>query len=124
MEKMSINTIELGNLLFGNSRGQYHIDRDKWEEPFYEFLTACGFDGYGYQEKDPSADHFENDVFILRPYYWGDDDDIAALPNFVYKPKNIEISWYKYPLRDAYISGEMTDEEFLEMLADCRQSFL
>jgi hypothetical protein len=61
-------------------------------------------------------------VFILRPYYWGDDESKADLPNFVYKPEGIEISWYKYPFRDAYCSKNINEAGFVDMLAECEKS--
>jgi len=53
--------MELGNMIFGNSRGAFSIDRDLWQklfEPLWDKL-----------------DHhrpFENNTFIIFPYYWGD----------------------------------------------------
>ena len=121
MQKADINTIELGNLLFGNSRGNFLIERGPWEDVFYDFLHDNGFDGYGY--KNDSTDLvFENETFSIRPYYWGDDETIAELPNFVYKPTGFTISWYKYPFRDAYASHDISDETFYEMLKDCERS--
>lgn len=67
-------------------------------------------------------DYFENDIFILRPYYWGDSVEIADKPNFVYKPKNIEVHWYKHPLRDAYSNKKISNKVFLEILKECEQS--
>ena len=122
MEVIDINKMELGNLLFGNSRGNFHMPREGWQHDFVEFLYDCGFDGYGYYLLDESAEYFENDVFIVRPYYWGEDEQIAELPNFVYKPTNITISWYKYPLRDSYISHNISQEELRAVLNACRQS--
>ena len=121
MQKASIDTMELGNLIFGNSRGNYQIPRDEFQDAFIEFLDNHGFDSYGYHEGDSNVP-FETDVFSIRPYYWGDDEKIAALPNFVFKPKGIEISWYKYPMRDAYCSHDLTLQEFKEMLAACSAS--
>ena len=121
MEKVSIDTIEIGNLLFGNSRGNFHIPRDTWQNPFVEFLDKNGFDSYGYKDYSQD-DFFENDVFSIRPYYWGEDETIANLPNFVYKPTGFSISWYKYPMRDAYASDDISDEEFLAILNHCEES--
>ena len=94
--------MELGNMIFGNSRGEYPIeDRENWQDKFWEIFDDV-FDYYGYYEKfkeDPehTTDRggYENDVFLINPYYWGEDDDIAVLPNFVYKPVGWEIQWYK-----------------------------
>lgn len=43
-------------------------------------------------------------------------------PNFVYKPTEYEIDWYKYPLRDSYANKELTLEEFKEILNKCKES--
>ena len=121
MKEMSIDTIELGNLLFGNSRGNYAIERDDWQDPFVEFLDRNGFTSHGYKEGSDER-CFENDTFIIRPYYWGDDEDIAELPNFEYKPTGFTISWYKYPMRDAYASHDISNEEFLAIIKACEDS--
>lgn len=66
--------------------------------------------------------YFENDIFVLRPYYWGDCDAISEFPNFVYKPENIVINWYKYPLRDAQCSVELSKDKFEKILKECEES--
>lgn len=40
---------------------------------------------------------FKNDVFTVRAYYWGDDDEKEQLPNFQYK--GLAIKWYKHSNR-------------------------
>lgn len=131
MNKASVQTIELGNLLFGHSRGEYAIGREEFQEPFHEFLHNHEFDIYGLPDTDARAEqyvtkdgdnYFENDVFLLRPYYWGEDEEIAARPNFVYKPEGITIEWYKYSLRDAYCNKDISLEKFLEILQVCADS--
>ena len=118
----TLDNMELGNLMFGNSRGKYHVEpRMEYQEPFARFMYENEFDMYGYHELT-SAGSFETNTFILRPYYWGEDEDIAALPNFVYKPTGLEISWYKYPMRDAYSNQDVSVETFVEILADCERS--
>lgn len=121
MKKATINDISFGNLLFGNSRGKYVINRDEWQEPFVDFLYRNGFDMYGYYERGTER-CFENNMFIVRPYYWGEDDEIAVLPNFEYKPTGFTISWYKYPLRDAYASHNISTEQLIGILNDCEKS--
>lgn len=66
--------------------------------------------------------YFDNDVFMVNPYYWGDSADLADIPNFIYYPENIEIKWYKYPLRDAWINKQITFEEFYNILNKCKES--
>ena len=119
MKKASVQDMELGNLIFGNSRGNYVVPRDSWQDIFAEFLFANDFDSYGFHNGERG---FENYTFIIRPYYWGEDEEIQALPNFVYKPENITISWYKYPMRDAYCSHNISDDKFREIVAKCNES--
>lgn len=122
MNKASIETMELGNIIFGNSRGEYHVEpREEYQNIFHEFLENNGFDGYGYKVKSDDRT-FENNTFVIRPYYWGDDDDIAVLPNFVYKPMNFEIKWYKYPMRDAYCNIDIDLDIFKQIMKDCEKS--
>lgn len=135
LNRSNVDNMELGNLLFGHSRGKFDIPRDEWEEEFRDFLHRSGFDGYGHAEAErlrrfvkviPASDgsdiFFENDTFIIRPYYWGDDEEIMLKPNFVFKPKGINIDWYKYPLRDAYISDDIDFDAFVEMIKTCENS--
>ena len=115
--------IELGNLIFGNSRGDKQFPRNEYEESFYKFLERNGFDSYGhYKKTDDNFYNFSNMVFELRPYYWGDDPEIAELPNFVYHPTRLQISWYKYPFRDSYANYLPDLEEFKEILKKCEES--
>ena len=103
------------------------LDREKFQDIFSNFLEKGGFDYYGIhngqEDNLPSGGSgLENDTFIIRPYYWGDDDDIAELPNFVYKPLNLEITWYKYALRDAFCNQDITPYELANILNDCLRS--
>lgn len=60
--------MELGNLVFGHSRGEYEIPReDAFEDPLFELLSLIGDDSGIY------GCYFENSVFEVRPYWWGDD---------------------------------------------------
>ena len=130
MQKVTVEEMEIGNLLFERSRREYSVPRtDDYERPFQEFLERSGFDGYGHVKNEKLNPYwndelfcFENDTFVLRPYYWGDKEEIEELPNFVYKPNNIEMTWYKYPLRSAYINRDIDEIEFQNMLAECEKS--
>lgn len=134
----SYHEIEIGNFLFGNSHGKYCVERGEFEEAFLKFLTQCGFDSYGNINDEKlerlcitdSADKsnsdyvyvFNNGTFEIRPYYWGNDEKLTNKANFVYMPDNIEISWYKYALRDAYSNKQLTFEYFCRMLKTCAKS--
>lgn len=120
------NMPELGNLLFGNSRGEYPItERGHWQDLFIKYFVDTGyFDGYGFylndnQEHKTDRGGYESNVFILNPYYWGEDDGIAELPNFVYKPNGLEIQWYKYPFRDSYTNHTISLERAEKIFARC-----
>lgn len=62
--------MELGNLAFGHSRGEYPVDRGL-QTTFHEWLDVMGFGSYG-NKKDSDEWAFENDTFRMQPYYWGD----------------------------------------------------
>ena len=121
-EKASIDGMELGNIIFGNSRGLYHVTpREEYQNVFCEFLHANGFDMYGYKAGHKSRE-YDNGTFVIRPYYWGEDEEIAALPNFEFKPTGLQIKWYKYPMRDAYSNMDISVEEMKYILAGCAAS--
>ena len=135
MEQSSVKDMELGNILFGHSRGQYHIvPREDYQEIFFAFMDANGFDSYGFYKQaekytggkippwSAQHDQFENDTFVIRPYYWGEDEEKAELPNFVYKPTRLEIRWYKYPMRDAYCNQDISIDEFRKIVEKCSES--
>ena len=116
--------MELGNAIFGSSRGFHEIKhRRVFESILIPFMEEVGVGDRGY-DKEPDATYatFDNEVFTIRPYYWGEDDKIASLPNFIYKPTNFEIQWYKYPLRDSYMNQNITVEQFKEIINNCRKS--
>lgn len=107
----------------------YHIPRHgDYEKLFHAFLERSGFDEGGYIVNEELANSttleygFENNVFSLIPYYWGDDEDIMKLPNFKYKPSGLEIRWYNCPFRDAYCNCLIDVNGFYDMLAECEKS--
>ena len=66
--------MELGNLIFGNSRGEVRVPRDSgFEGPWEELCAAVGLNWRGYPEsncKVPGDWAVENDVFLVNPYDW------------------------------------------------------
>lgn len=111
-----------------------HLVNREWQESFAETLSKMGFDSYGQIwepclakfmvsiKKKYGGQKFENDVFILMPYYCGDDQKISDLPNFLFKSTGFEMSWYKYPLRSCYMNQEISHDEFVKMLEECVKS--
>ena len=114
--------MELGNMLFGNSRGEFPVPRT---EEFYAQLVRL-FDAYAAERNNSWREYgvaFENEVFSVTPYYWGDctcgmeekdkpctDDCMYNRPNFHYKTYDVQVQWYKYPLRDSYSNVPLTPE--------------
>lgn len=130
--------MELGNIIFGNSRGEFEIDRS-YQDLFCNYLEKMGFHSYGWIEDkkleklnkyNGKYSVFENGIFLILPYYWGDCsceeyhnyDCPCIIPNFWYKPKDIKIKWYKYPLRDSYSNIELDEKIIKEMFEDCLKS--
>jgi hypothetical protein len=96
--------MEIGNLIFGNSRGEFLIERNAgFEKELIRLFKACAPDeDYSWH---PYGVEFENDVFSISPYYWGEctcghdqkdeqwreendhqPDCPIVKPNFLYKP--------------------------------------
>lgn len=87
---------------------------------FEILLVAIDADGYG---KD-----FENDVFYMHPYCWCGHNECklcAEEPtayNFYHKASGVGLNWYKYPMRSAETTEELTVERFRELINDCVDS--
>ena len=127
---------ELGNMLFGNYRGGYPVEpRTDMEFEFGKLLSMLECDGYGipkYSEKEkkyiyPPNTHeittgFGNETFEIHPYYWGNDEKLFDIPNFIYYPLNLELRWYKYPLRDSWSNIELTPEVMKNICEKCIES--
>jgi len=118
--------MELGNMLFGNSRGDFPIER---HTGFETELTRL-FDSYDQTGNRGYSPKFENDTFSVFPYYWGECDcgeehspDCPVMkPNFLFKPTGFAIEWYKYPLRDSYSNQKITLREFVTIIDACIES--
>lgn len=110
---------EYSHYLNFDNEATHLIDR-KYQQIFCEFLMSLGFDSMGYLEKTegftktPDGLGYENDNFVVRPYYWGEDDDASTYPNFTDKKNNIHIWWYKYPLRGSTSNVNLTFKHFVE----------
>ena len=121
--------MELGNMLFGNSRGEFPIpDRESWQNIFWEYFGDY-FDYHAcYMNSTEDSSHttdrggYENDIFLINPYYWGEDEKIAEQPNFIYKPTEFEMQWYKYPLRDTYMNQNISLEYAEKIWKFCIES--
>lgn len=66
--------MELGNMIFGCSRGEFEVDR-AWQDILCYLFSEAGLDCRGYPEtntpvKGWDGEKFESDTFIVRPYNW------------------------------------------------------
>ena len=114
--------MELGNAFFGNSRGEFSIPRFVGYEDQLNRLLAAFEAVLSPLGRVTLSEEFENEVFSVKPYYWGDDEAEANKPNFHFKPSGYELKWYKYPLRDSYQSIELSVEDFGKMIDKCVES--
>lgn len=123
--------IEIGNLLFGHSRGEFPfpgrelVNSDEWNG----LMDAVGCDScygtreYPHKESDPQHTNkrggYEDDIICINPYWWGvENAPEANEPNFLYKPTGLEIRWYKYAFRDSYINQDLTADELKAVFAE------
>lgn len=111
--------------------GTHGIPRDWREDMFCETLAALGISSYGYAEEGAWISRYEVDgdcgdglsrhyeirtpLFVVRPFYWGDDDEVYRLPNFEWLPWHLEIGWYKWPLRDGRTNCALTDDDWRDL---------
>ena len=74
----------------------------------------------------PYLHYFDNDVFMMNPYYWGDAEDLMDFPNFIYygvtAEESVEIRWYKYPFRDSWSNVNLSYEDFCKIVDKCKES--
>jgi hypothetical protein len=75
-----------------------------------------------YNKTNTARGGFENDIFGVAPYYWGDDEKIDEEPNFTYKPTEYTISWYRYALRDSYSNKSITKKSLDNIFKKCLNS--
>lgn len=122
--------MELGNMLWGNSRGTFEISRE-----YQYFFVACmedlGFDSYGYYVAEEFDEYnklspktmYDDGVLMVNPYYWGEDEEFIKMHNFIYRPMNLEIDWYKYPLRDSYSNQLLIKEQLIKLFLELYKHF-
>lgn len=81
------------------------------------------------------------DIFEMRSFLWDCDEDCdeddegnkdyskcklngwCAKPNFHYKPTDLQITWYKYPLRSASCNQKLNLNEFTRVIDHCIDAY-
>ena len=105
--------MELGNMMFGHSRGEFAFpDRSLARSEEWKALSKI----------DIEYDGIDNEVFTIRPYSYTDDEMEETLPNFVYKPTGFEINWYKHAFRDSYMNQALDIPQILDIFKKCVES--
>lgn len=126
-----LNRYDTGGM--SRSRLRYALpERSKEAYPeFVVLLDMLGMDGNGSNGRMCDGyGGFENDVFWIRPYYWGepehDDYDLsrADMPNFRFKPTGFEIEWYGCPFHDSYMNRDIDLIAIRAIWRICIQSLL
>lgn len=112
--------MELGNMIFGHSRGQFPVEeRSLYRSLIEPLFEALGCDSYGIE--------FSNDVFEMHPYCWCEKTgcpqcDTGTQKNLKHKASGFELAWYKYAMRDAYTDRVITPPQFIEIIRECVES--
>lgn len=73
--------MELGNMMFGYSTEGIAIpDRSIWQDLFCSKMDLINIDGYGCHWINENKEEygFENSIFKVTPYYWGDADCLCG----------------------------------------------
>ena len=135
--------VAMANTHWEGKDGRWIVPRNHLQDRFAEMMEHIGCDIYGYAQESKikafavgdEADgigvaHYVIDtpLFTIRPYWWGDCESdaeraVMRLPNFEFKPFELEISWYKYPMRNAYANCRLTDDEWDAMCTACERWF-
>lgn len=100
----------------------------EWQELFD--ITETDYHGHCCVPDGEDTSHinsrggYENEVFAIRPYWWGDSDDRTEIeaPNFIYKPTDFKIWWYKYPFRGSSMNQDLCIEEIRQIIIKCINS--
>lgn len=112
--------VELGQMVFGNPVGEYECT------DFIEALCESLFDEIDriyWNKNQDTWDRYKDPEFPgieFRPYYWGEEEEEAAKPNFKYK--EVEVRWYKYPFRSATVNVSMTEKQWKQWFDSCMKA--
>lgn len=78
----------------------------------------------GWFRTPEGADHNQNCGY--RPNYDGSycctEECVTMAPNFLFKPTNVKVQWYKYALRTAYANVDLTKAQWQDIMRHCHDS--
>ena len=120
---------------WAGKNGQFfEMDGQEYEAPIWNLLDRLRCDSYGKffnasnkkQVCPPNTrvmqNGFGNDVFEIHPYYWGNDEKLEDMANFIYHPIDLEIRWYKHAGRDMYSNMEISPDMLEHICDKCIES--
>lgn len=116
--------MELGQLMYGNPTGEYPT-KNYQDALILSLLNEM--DRVFWNKNQKEWDRFEDPCFVgvvFRPYYWGDDETKAALPNLMFAFSDQEIRWYKHPGRSMSVKFDWSANEWLKWYEDAYQLIL
>lgn len=93
----------------------YELYRDHYK--LLQLLVEMVCEKQGVPPDFENIPEYEDDTFVLRPFREGD-----ARPNFLYKPKQVEIRWYGFFGRDIQCNQDLTRDDYNQMIVDCLSS--
>lgn len=97
------------------------VPRESWMDGLFTTLIDAisektKINNFGY------TPDFSNDYFIIRSYYWGDDEEEMEKPNFEISSENFSLIWYKYPFRGSYATEKLTPQRWNDLIQKCMNS--
>jgi len=96
--------------------------RDRYQDDLRKRL--CGERGLTYP--DGCAVHCDCYKEKAAQEFFAAHDDAPTCrrvqPNFLYKPTGFKANWYKYPLRDSYMTPPVTNDEWRAIMSACMKS--
>jgi hypothetical protein len=131
MHNTTVEEIELGVTFISSEPARspsadmwrkWYAKKRRFEDKTYDKLCTQ----YGVDRKFGAAIHCTCDYRDRRHKFRekNDHDKNCPIvkPNFLFKPTGFSIQWYKYPLRDSYMSQNITLDEFKEIVSKCIES--
>jgi hypothetical protein len=99
-----------------------------YQDVFVAFLEELGLSSFGCSMSTGAG--LFNEVFEVHPYKetyictcdQNTGDCQKHKPNFYFKPDQVKIWWYKYPLREAMSTHQLTDEKLEQIFKKCLES--
>lgn len=108
---------ELGQAFFGNPWGEY--ETPEYVDALLDTLVA-EMERVHWNTKQQKLNEYVTHWFgraEMRSYFWGEDAEQAALPNFAFD--GVEIRWYKYRGRGQTSNVEMDPAGWVDWFNRC-----